>query len=331
MAAETAESIRNESLLHAFVLDGRGGGAPLDWAGVRAWTAGDSRVWCDLNYASAETRRWVQSLADLPEAARNAMLEIDTRPGSFEYSEGLLVILRAVNLNEGARPEDMISLRIWIDEHRILTFRRWPLQSIQAMVAHLRDGEGPCNTGQLLSDLIGELSERIAQVDDQLNLRLSDLERTADQLEKLVVESTLGDLRRSSAQLRRYLGPQREALQRLQKYDGPLLTDRDRQDIHLHTDKIIQCLEDIDLIREQVMAYQDELFNRLAMEQNSRVYVLSIVAAIFLPLTFVTGLLGMNVGGIPWSASPLGFAAIVGLSVVIAVALLLAFRRKRWL
>jgi zinc transporter len=60
-------------------------------------------------------------------------------------------------------------------------------------------------------------------------------------------------------------------------------------------------------------------------------YVLSVVAALFLPLTFVTGLLGMNVGGLPGLESPNGFLISVIVMVVAAAGLLLFFRWKRWL
>ena len=75
---------------------------------------------------------------------------------------------------------------------------------------------------------------------------------------------------------------------------------------------------------------QEEFLALQAQEQNSRMYVLSVVAAIFLPLTFVTGLLGMNVGGLPGLESPNGFIASVLIMVVAAGALSAFFRWKKW-
>jgi len=75
----------------------------------------------------------------------------------------------------------------------------------------------------------------------------------------------------------------------------------------------------------------EELLSRIAQEQNSRMYVLSIVAAIFLPLTFVTGLLGMNVGGLPGLDNPKGFVVSMVVMVVLGAALLGYFRHKKWL
>ena len=89
--------------------------------------------------------------------------------------------------------------------------------------------------------------------------------------------------------------------------------------------------EDLDLARERTVVLQEELLSQVAQEQNTRMYVLSVVAAIFLPLTFVTGLLGMNVGGLPGLESPTGFTWSIIVMVVAAIGLLLFFRFKRWL
>ena len=90
-------------------------------------------------------------------------------------------------------------------------------------------------------------------------------------------------------------------------------------------------LEDIDLARERLVVMQEEFLAQQAQQQNSRMYVLSVVAAVFLPLTFVTGLLGMNVGGLPGLDNPDGFIASVVVMIVAAAGLIAFFRWKRWL
>jgi len=90
-------------------------------------------------------------------------------------------------------------------------------------------------------------------------------------------------------------------------------------------------LEDLDLAREHALVSQEEMLSQLAMEQNARMYLLSVVAAIFLPLTFITGLFGMNVGGLPWLDSKSGFAATMIIMVVAAGGLAAYFRWRRWI
>jgi len=71
--------------------------------------------------------------------------------------------------------------------------------------------------------------------------------------------------------------------------------------------------------------------NRLSEQMNKAMYVLSIVAAIFLPLGLLTGLLGINVGGIPGTESPFAFAIVSLFLVVIAILLIWHFKRLKWL
>ena len=94
------------------------------------------------------------------------------------------------------------------------------------------------------------------------------------------------------------------------------------------TDRFIEALAST---RDRAAITQGELDNRLSGEMNKAMYVLSIVAAIFLPLSFFTGLLGINVGGIPGAENKWAFLFVTFLLIMIALLLLGLFRRIRWL
>lgn len=318
-----------DGLYHAYHLDGSGKGEKLDWNGVKRHQPGDDLLWVDLDFSHADSRRWLDTLEHIPKVARQAMTASETRPKLLQFANGMLIILRGVNLNEGAREEDMVSIRIWIDDNEIITCRQRQLQSVRTLAKRIRDGRGPTTTGELLTDLAGELAARIrifvSELEDELNLVESDENHS----EKLL-EETYSRIRRRAAVMRRHLNPQRETLQRLQGYQGNLLGSQDLGELQAHTDAIIYSVEDLDVLREHTQALQDELLSAMGRSQNDRIYMLTIVAAIFLPLTFISGLLGMNVGGIPWSESPAGFWGIVTICVVIVVAIWLYFRSRRW-
>ncbi len=317
-------------LFQAWRLDGNGGGEALDWQGVNAHQAGNELLWVDMNFSDPGAREWLESLAHIPLTARQAMLASETRPNIMQFSGGMLIILRGVNLNVGARAEDMISVRIWIDRDEIITCRQRELQSVHSLAGRIRKGAGPRSPGELLTDLAGELAVRIRQevtaMENQLDAAESGEFNGDDP-----VEETYSRIRRTAAVLRRHLNPQRDALQRLQGYQGELLGVQDLSELQVHTNSIIYSVEDLEVLREHTQALQDELFSLMGRKQNDRVYMLTIVAAIFLPLTFISGLLGMNVGGIPGSDSPLGFWGIVALCAVIVAVIWLFFRRRSWL
>ena len=90
-------------------------------------------------------------------------------------------------------------------------------------------------------------------------------------------------------------------------------------------------MEDLDLVREKAVVLQEELMNLTAQQQNDRMYVLSIVAVIFLPISFVTGLFGMNVAGLPGLETPSAFFYVAMAMTVMVVGALAYFRFKKWL
>lgn len=324
-------SMDDPNFLHAMVLDGKGAGREIDVSGVRQWSREQGLLWVHLDVADTNSGRWLTEHSGLPAAAVNALLAGETRPRSAFNDQGLLIVLRGVNTNPGADPEDMVSVRVWIDEERIISSRRRQLLSIQDVRKSLAAGDGPTSPGSFLGALVERLADRIGNFVDSIEDRMDEAEEeiTADKSQSF--RQRLSALRRQIAHVRRFLGPQRDALDRLNRQSCPRLTESDAHALRQESDRVTRYLEDLDLAKERAIVLQEELLSQIAQEQNARMYVLSLVAAIFLPLTFVTGLLGMNVGGLPGLESPTGFLSSVVIMLVSAVGLILFFRWKKWL
>jgi hypothetical protein len=144
------------------------------------------------------------------------------------------------------------------------------------------------------------------------------------------VHPYLSAIRLQAVEIRRYLAPQREALSELYRTRG-ILSEDVAYDLRYQTDRIIHHVEDLDLAKERAVVLQGELQNRLAEKQNARMFVLSIVAAIFLPLSFLTGVFGMNVAGLPGLEHPNAFNILTGSMLVLAIALIAYMRWKKWM
>jgi zinc transporter len=312
-------------------LDGEGGSKNLDRAALDAWKPENGPLWVHLDIGDSEARRWLMQRRKLPKPARDLLLAQETRPRSVSLDEGLMVVLRGVNSNPGDDPEDMVAVRIWIDANRIISSRRRRLLSVIDVSDSLKAAKGPRSHGELLLRIVERLGDRIGEFIDQLEARLDDIEDEARSGQPTNFLPKLSVLRRQIASVRRFLSPQREALDRLARHSLALLGETLTQDLHQEADRMTRYLEDLDLVRERAIVMHEELLSRIAQEQNERMYVLSIVAAIFLPLSFVTGLLGMNVGGLPGVDSQLGFAGSVVVMVAVAVGLIAFFRGRKWL
>ena len=317
-------------LINAVLLDGKGGGKLVDWPGVRSWTPDQGALWVHLDFTSDRAETWLQEESGLEPLVAEALIADETRPRCSSVADGLLVSLRGVNSNPGADPEDMVSVRLFCTEERAVSTRRRRLLSVRDLTAALELGDGPRTTGELMAMLAERLIERMSSV-------ITDLEDRIDELEEKIIEgsgqqtrSGILQLRREVIMLRRYLAPQREALNQLYVEKAPWLGEHDRLHVREASDKITRYVEELDSSRDRAGVAFEELSSRQAEQMNARMYVLSLVAGLFLPLGFLTGLLGISVGGIPLADNPWGFLEVVVFLIVVILVQIVVFRRKQW-
>ena len=298
---------------------------------MAAWTPADGVLWVHLDYKEPDVQSWIREHSGVDELVAEALLAEETRPRAVSVDDGLLVALRGVNLNPDTDPEDMVAVRIWVEADRVISTRRRRLLSVQRLVEGFERGRGPKTSGDVLIQLAQRLTERIGEVVDEAEDEVAELEQSVLEAEHGELRNELAALRRRVIALRRYMAPQREALARLHVEKADWLSATDRMEIREVWDRTIRLVEDLDAVRERAGITQDELVNRLSDQLNRRMYALSIVAAIFLPLGFLTGLLGINVGGIPGAENPQAFALFLLLLLGIVAGQFWLFRRWHWL
>ncbi|MBD3163015.1 MAG: zinc transporter ZntB [Candidatus Eisenbacteria bacterium] len=317
-------------LICAYRLDGEPAAAITDWDAVRAAWAGEGTVWIHLDHAGAVSRRWHHEESGLDPLVVSALVAEETRPRAEPIGDGLLLNLRAVNLNPGADPDDMVSIRIYADARRVVSVRLRRLMAIVDMRSAIEAGTGPQTTEAFLQQLVAKLTDRMWPVIEALEGRLDDVEELVVEIRKFETRSVLAVIRQQAIGLRRYIAPQREALTRIVGIEAGWIGDRVRRQFRESADRVTRIVEDLDTIRERAAVVQDELSNRLSEEMNRRMYALSVIAGIFLPLSLLTGLLGINVAGIPGAEEPSAFLIVCGLLVVIAILEIFIFRKMRW-
>jgi zinc transporter len=246
------------------------------------------------------------------------------------HGDGAVINLRGVNLQENAEPEDMISIRIWLEENRVVSTWRRPLFAVGDLIAAMELGQAPVSAADFAARLALRLADRAEPVVAELN-------ETVDAMEEEIlgdqapagVRGKLAEVRRTAIVLRRYMFPQRDALSTLAIEDLPWISERDRSKLREATDRITRLGEELDAIRERAALVQDQLVERRAETMNKNMMILAIVAAVFLPLGLLTGLLGINVGGIPGAETGWAFWAVCGLLGVTTVFQLWLYRRLK--
>lgn len=318
-------AMHDPCFVFGFALDGAGAGKISD-----PDAPGDDPRWWHIDYSSPSAEAWLRARG-LDDGVIDSLVREDTRPRTLVMPDGVLVVLRAVNTNPGSEPEDMVSLRMWIEPKRLISVRQRKLFSAQDVRESLETGRGPKTIADLVTSLIERIADRIAGFVDAIEERALAFEEAVESGPANELRRDVGALRRQMAVVRRYLAPQRDALDALYRQSKGVLDEEHGYMIREQCDRITRYVEDLDLARERSLVVQEELLNRMAQEQNARMYVLSIVAAVFLPITFITGLFGMNVAGLPGIENPTAFWVVCGVMLVISVAVALLFRLKRWL
>jgi zinc transporter len=322
----TAES----GLLSAYLLDGKGGAKKLDWSGVRAWTPADGTLWLLLDYSLPDVAEWIEKESKIDPIMREALLENDPRPRAVAHADDLFLIARGINMNQDATPEDMISIRAWFETNRVITMRHRMSRTLKSLAADVERGAGPRDAADMAAMLVERLVEHVTTRVDQLGDAVSDCEDEVLVQTKGDLRSRLADHRRRAIALRRFLAPQREAMVRLSTIELPWFTQTHRDRVAEAANQMARTVEELDAARDRAAVTQEELASRLTEMTNRRLYVLSIITAVFLPLGFVCALLGVNVGGIPFKDDNWAFWALIAAFVVGVGLQLWYFRKRGW-
>ena len=285
-------------------------------------------VWVHLDAQEADAVAWLESHAQLESAPLAALTAVETRPRTETFGAGALVNLRglAVDPEQG---DALVSIRIWAEKGRVISVSFRPLAALAEARAKMQAGalKDPGDLVAGLARLItDELNPDVAQLGDTLDECESDL----DPGKAFEMRRQIARIRSTAINYRRFVLPERQALERLVTLEADWLEEDDRIHLRGAADGFARMAEELEAVRERSALMHEQLTDLRAEQTETRTLVLSIVALVFLPLTFLTGLLGMNVEGIPGSHQPWAFAAVCGICVAVAGVITAYFVRAHW-
>ncbi|WP_427964529.1 CorA family divalent cation transporter [Altererythrobacter sp.] len=320
-------------LIFGRVLDGQGAGRPVTWDEARAWQPdGDGEVlWVHLCRTRPGVEEWLREL-EISEPTRELLVSDKTRPRAFREGETLVATLRGINFNPDAQPEDMLSMQLWCDGKRLLTLRRLPLQTPRYVLKMIdRREAGPNDCGALITEITEAMITRMNRSIVDMNEHIDELEERDPEDDPEGMLEKIATIRRNCLGLKRHMGPMHEALEAISRVAPEWFEDHDRREIAESIDRLRRYLEDLDISKESAVVLMDDIRGRSIARNERTNYLLTIVAAIFLPLSFVTGLLGINVGGMPGVQDADAFWIVVGMCAAIFLAMLALFWKWKWL
>jgi len=282
--------------------------------------------WWHFDLADPDLPEW--SKTNLPLIPAEALLQQETRPRCDTYEDGLILNLRGINLNEGQRTEDLVSIRMWVTDRVIVTVRVRRVFAIQDINKAAMAGFAPPTPAAFVTDLVTRLTARV-QDEVAAVARRTEFFEAALEDNTASIPPELTQTRRRVIRLNRYLDPQRAALTSLSK--APLFSTPDHLALRELANRTTMAVEELDAQRDRLSAVQDDHDLETARKQAANSFLLSVGAGIFLPISFLTGLFGVNVGGMPGIDDPRAFYLLCITMTVLSAILVLIIRRLKWL
>ena len=314
----TQES-RFEGYLFGFGIDEKGRTQPLPSNISDGSKADGYWVWIGVDPAGKDTRSWLIKEAGLNERTCDVLLAMDTRPRCLVSPQGALLILRGVNAEPYSDPTDLASIRVWIEDDRIITIQHRKLATVDSLRAGYEKGAGPKSS----AELIVALAEGMI---DRLRLMIEGFQKEMDALEDVSLTAPIGALRKRLTKLRhdivplrRYVAPQRDAFTHLMAGNIAWMDDWWESYLREIADEVSRHIQVMDSLRESANIVQDTLNSRIAETTNKVIVILSVITAAFMPMHLFVGALGSNVSGIPQNENPNAFFWVIGILVAIGV------------
>ncbi|MDC9595415.1 zinc transporter ZntB [Xenorhabdus anantnagensis] len=318
---------KGSNAIYACQLNGKGG---ITAFGEDSRVTAEQPVWQHLDYKNPDSHQWLMNTTLLSSPVKEELVSESIRPKMLRTGEGTLITLRSVNRNDNARPDHLVSFRIYINDKIIISSRHRKIHSIDQVLEDLHNGVGAKSAGNWLIEIAGAITDEVNDFIEELHDNLIELED--DILEQKVPgRGELVLLRKQLIVLRRYMAPQRDVFIRLTSERLPWMSDEERHLMQEIADRLGRGMDDLDGCIARTAVLADEITSMMADAMNRRIYMMSLLTMIFLPTTFLTGLFGVNLGGIPGNNYQFGFGLFSFLLSLLMVVFAWWLRRSKWL
>jgi len=293
--------------------------------------ASDAPVWLHFNLSDTRAQAWLAACEVLPPAARNLLLGEDNHVQIQTIAAGLCGVLADLHYEFEADPECFGQLRFYVDRSSIITGRQHPLKSVDRLRRDMIGGKVVATPFDLLVQLVEDLAEMFAAVTlDQGDL-IDDIEDRILKVREQFENAEVGRVRRLVSRLRRHVGAERQALSRVAQRLPAGWSEEESSRLRWAVERLDGIAQDLESIQERGRLLQEEMAGRLAEATNRNLYILSIVTVVFAPITLLTGVFGMNVGGLPWLENTVGFWWVAGFITLTIFLTLILLRWRRFL
>ncbi|MCU0729211.1 MAG: zinc transporter ZntB [Sphingopyxis sp.] len=270
----------------------------------------------------------------LPTAVQRSLIATESRPRCDMVGDGILLNIRVPAhpdkpSHPSAADDALVSLRIWAQQGQLVSVSLRPAIILPGVEEAFLNGRVR-DAGDLLITLAlaaaESLDPEVAAIGDALDA----LECAIDSKSAFSMRREVTRLRSASVEYRRFILPQRIAIERLAQMPLDWINEGERVSLREASDRFARMAEELESIRERAAVLHDELADLRAEKLDTRSLQIAIATTIFMPLTFITGLLGMNVKGIPYAEQEWAFNGVMLVCLLIATGIASWFAWRGW-
>jgi magnesium transporter len=289
--------------------------------------------WLDIEAPTEDSAQLMSQILKFHPLAIEDCVHKQMRPKIEEYSDHIFIVFHGINFNPGEYLLDTIDLDIFLGSNYIVTVHDKPLQSIKVTRERLEKNPKILEDGsdRVLYRVLDEVTARYFKVIDDMDGRMDKIEDNIFENFSKDALPLIFSTKKEIMALRRLVAPQMEVLKNLTYRESPYIKSSTQlylRDVYDETLRIFDMLESQrDLLTSALDSYLSQVSNRT----NDVMKVLSIVATVMLPLSFLTGLYGTNFMTLPGADNPLGFWVLVAAMTGLSGSMIALFKKKRWI
>jgi zinc transporter len=288
-------------------------------------------LWLHFDLGDERTYRSISSLPHLPRSAMAKLLTTEDRQHIDSFGQ---VIGGVITDYENVDPLDAKRIVRWqfvLTPHLFVSARRLPAYTLNQVHLDLQSGRCYPDVLSLFTAIIHEFASATSVMLHELTGKLDEMEEQFLDQKMVSAPEVLGMVRRRLVRLHRQAVPLRAVLIHMLTERPDWFPDEAATDCQRVAERMDSLADDLESLRERGHTLHDEFNTREAEKTNKRLTVLSIVSALLLPPTLITGVFGMNVAGLPFRETPLGFVGTCALMAASVVGMLVILRRIKLL
>ena len=295
---------------------------------------GEGLLWVDMEDVTNEDAELLSNVFCFHSLAVEDCASKNIHPPKIDdFEDYLFIIVHGINYYIESDVVETTELALFVGKTYVVTSHDVPMRSVSSMLERVRKDGRPMSRGVdfLAHDFIDALVDNIMPTIDEMNDKSATIEAEALQEPKRETLASIMQLKRSILALERVLSPQRGIVDRLSRGEYALIGERTRiyyRNIYDHLLRIEMLTYNLrDMVETTLSTYLSSVSNRM----NEVMKLLTLIATIFIPLTFIAGIYGMNFANMPELQWRYGYFGILIVMAVIGISLVVYFRRKNWL